>query len=227
VIYVAGMFQGLTLTWWNSIVFARGRDSLESMTWANFRELVIKKFCPSNEIQKLEQEFWELEMTRADHMGYTIRFQELAQIVPHLVTPESKWIERYIWGLAPQIRSTVMGSGCKTIQEIIEISAALTDDAIRSGKLEETELFGDQSGDENQSEEEEDQSEENQSEGYQSEEETDRVVRNCGVTNYRSTPYAGSRPKCNRCNYHHEDDCPVCRKCHEVGHYAKYCKNRN
>jgi hypothetical protein len=48
VMYVAGMFLGPVLTWWNSIVYARGRDYLESMTWADFKKLVIKKFCPSN-----------------------------------------------------------------------------------------------------------------------------------------------------------------------------------
>jgi hypothetical protein len=101
VIYVAGLFQGATLTWWNSIVSARGRDSLESMTWPEFKELVLKEFCPRNEIQKLEQEFQGLQMLGSAHQEYTTRFQEVAQLVPHLCTPESRWIERYIWGFAP------------------------------------------------------------------------------------------------------------------------------
>jgi hypothetical protein len=61
VIYVAGLFRGSALTWWNSIVHARGCDGLEYMSWPEFKELVLNKFCLRNEIQKLEQEFQGLE----------------------------------------------------------------------------------------------------------------------------------------------------------------------
>ncbi|GJV01414.1 hypothetical protein Tco_1334983 [Tanacetum coccineum] len=40
----------------------------------------------------------------AGHAAYTDRFHELARLVPHLVTLESRMIERYVYGLAPQIR---------------------------------------------------------------------------------------------------------------------------
>ncbi|GJS34644.1 hypothetical protein Tco_0533026 [Tanacetum coccineum] len=43
-------------------------------------------------------------MDGAGHAAYTDRFHELARLVPHLVTPENKRFERYIYGLAPQIR---------------------------------------------------------------------------------------------------------------------------
>ncbi|GKF91062.1 hypothetical protein Tco_0274763, partial [Tanacetum coccineum] len=42
-------------------------------------------------------------MVRAGHVAYTNRFHELARLVPHLVTCENKRIERYIYGLNPQI----------------------------------------------------------------------------------------------------------------------------
>ncbi|GKG00588.1 hypothetical protein Tco_0302278 [Tanacetum coccineum] len=41
-------------------------------------------------------------MTGANHAGYTDRFHELAKLVPHLVTPESVRIKKYIAGLAPE-----------------------------------------------------------------------------------------------------------------------------
>ncbi|GJY38080.1 putative reverse transcriptase domain-containing protein [Tanacetum coccineum] len=43
-------------------------------------------------------------MVEAGHAAYTDRFNELDRLVPHLVTPESKRIERYVYGLALQIR---------------------------------------------------------------------------------------------------------------------------
>ncbi|GJT19498.1 hypothetical protein Tco_0878204 [Tanacetum coccineum] len=43
-------------------------------------------------------------MARVGYVAYTDRFHELARLVPHLVTPDNKRIERYIYGLAPHIR---------------------------------------------------------------------------------------------------------------------------
>ncbi|GJT24074.1 putative reverse transcriptase domain-containing protein [Tanacetum coccineum] len=45
-------------------------------------------------MQKLETEFWKYAMVEAGHAAYTDRFHELARLVPRLVTPENKRIER-------------------------------------------------------------------------------------------------------------------------------------
>ncbi|GJV35475.1 putative reverse transcriptase domain-containing protein [Tanacetum coccineum] len=46
------------------------------------------------EMQKLETELWNHAMVGAGHAAYTDRFHELARLVPHLVTPKSRMIER-------------------------------------------------------------------------------------------------------------------------------------
>ncbi|GJS95281.1 reverse transcriptase domain-containing protein [Tanacetum coccineum] len=102
--YIAGLFIGKTLTWWNTQVQTRGREAAVGMTWEDFKDLMIKEFCPNNEMQKLKTEFWCHVMVGAGHAAYTDRFHELARLVHHLVTPENKRIERYIYDLAPQIR---------------------------------------------------------------------------------------------------------------------------
>nr|GEX82481.1 putative reverse transcriptase domain-containing protein [Tanacetum cinerariifolium] len=53
-----------------------------------------EEFCPNHEMQKLESELWNHDMVGAGHATYTDRFHELARLVPHLVTPESRMIER-------------------------------------------------------------------------------------------------------------------------------------
>ncbi|GJR77309.1 putative reverse transcriptase domain-containing protein [Tanacetum coccineum] len=58
--------------------------------------MLIQEFCPSHEMQKLESELWNHDMVRAGHAAYTDRFHELARLVPHLVIPESRMIERSI-----------------------------------------------------------------------------------------------------------------------------------
>jgi hypothetical protein len=98
VTFTTRMFQGPALTCWNTIVSARGTDAVDEMPWTEFKELMLKKFCPRNEIQKLEQEFWKMSLNGPTHQEYTTRFQEVSQLVPHLSTPESKWVERYVYG---------------------------------------------------------------------------------------------------------------------------------
>nr|GEV44400.1 hypothetical protein [Tanacetum cinerariifolium] len=59
-------------------------------------------------------------MVRAGHYAYTDRFHDLARLVPHLVTPECKRIERYVYGLAPQIREMVAAMEPNTMQKAIK-----------------------------------------------------------------------------------------------------------
>nr|GEZ68677.1 reverse transcriptase domain-containing protein [Tanacetum cinerariifolium] len=100
------------------------------------------EFCPSHEIQKLETELWNHAMVRAGHAAYTDRFHKLARLVPHLVTPESRKIERYVYGLALQIRGMVAATEPKTMQKAVQISGALTNEAIRNGSIKKTEERG-------------------------------------------------------------------------------------
>ncbi|GKF40682.1 hypothetical protein Tco_0124024, partial [Tanacetum coccineum] len=70
-------------------------------------------------------------MVGAGHTAYTDRFHELARLFPYLVTPESRKIKMYVYGLAPQIYRMVTSTEPKTVQ----ISDALTDEAVRSGSI--------------------------------------------------------------------------------------------
>ncbi|GKA41421.1 hypothetical protein Tco_0734014, partial [Tanacetum coccineum] len=70
----------------------------------------------------------------AGHAAYTDRFHELARLVPHLVTLESRMIERYVYGLALQICGMVAATEPKTMQKAVQISGALTDEAVVGNK---------------------------------------------------------------------------------------------
>nr|GFC48358.1 reverse transcriptase domain-containing protein [Tanacetum cinerariifolium] len=58
-------------------------------------------------------------MVEAGHAAYTNNIHELARLVPHLVTPESSMIKRYVYGLASQIRGMVAAMKPKTIQNVV------------------------------------------------------------------------------------------------------------
>ncbi|GKB51146.1 hypothetical protein Tco_0901899 [Tanacetum coccineum] len=109
------------------------RDLIEKEE--EFKALLVEKFCPSNEIEKLETDIWNHAMVGANHAAYTNRFYELANLVPHLVNPESKRIERYIHELAPQIRGMIRATQPTTIQSAILKAGALTNEAVRCGTL--------------------------------------------------------------------------------------------
>nr|GEW20093.1 glucose and ribitol dehydrogenase-like [Tanacetum cinerariifolium] len=67
-------------------------------------------------------------MVKASHAMYTDRFHELVRLVPNLVTPESRMIERYVYGLTLHIRGMVAAMEPKTIQKAMQISCALIDE---------------------------------------------------------------------------------------------------
>ncbi|GKB31370.1 putative reverse transcriptase domain-containing protein, partial [Tanacetum coccineum] len=102
--YTVGSFVGKALTWWNSQIRTLSREVAVSMSWNDFKFIMIQEFCPSHEMQKLESELLNHAMVGAGHAAYTDRFHKLARLVPHLVTPESSMIERYVYGLAAQIQ---------------------------------------------------------------------------------------------------------------------------
>ncbi|GJZ91597.1 putative reverse transcriptase domain-containing protein [Tanacetum coccineum] len=133
--YAASFFVNKALTWWNTQVQARGREAAIGMSWNDFKALLVEEFYPSNEMEKLENEFWNHTMVGANHVVYTNRFHELAKLVPHLVTPESSRIKRYIHGLAPQIHGMLRATQPTTIQSAILTAGILTDEVVRCGTL--------------------------------------------------------------------------------------------
>nr|GEZ10115.1 putative reverse transcriptase domain-containing protein [Tanacetum cinerariifolium] len=121
---------------------ALSREVAVSMSWNDFKFMMIQEFYPSHEMQKLESELWNHTMVEVGHAAYTGRFHELARLVPHLVNLESRMIERYVYGLAPQVRKMVVAIEPKTIQKDVQISDALTNEAIRNGSIKKVEKRG-------------------------------------------------------------------------------------
>ncbi|XP_076905048.1 uncharacterized protein LOC143560683 [Bidens hawaiensis] len=92
-------FKSRAVVWWNALRNDQGSDLVVSMPWEELKEAMKKEFCPEHELQRLEAEFWELKHIGGDNSAYSNRFHELSCIVPHLVTPETSDIQKYIRGL--------------------------------------------------------------------------------------------------------------------------------
>nr|GEW34892.1 putative reverse transcriptase domain-containing protein [Tanacetum cinerariifolium] len=81
----------------------------------------MEEFYLSNEMKKLETELWNHVMVEAGHAAYTDKFHKLARLIPHLVTLESRKIERYT---------------------VVQIYGALNDEVVRNGSIKKVEKRG-------------------------------------------------------------------------------------
>ncbi|GJS86899.1 putative reverse transcriptase domain-containing protein [Tanacetum coccineum] len=50
------------LTWWNTHVMTVTHDVAYSMTWVDLKKKMTDKYCPRNEMKKLEAELWNLKV---------------------------------------------------------------------------------------------------------------------------------------------------------------------
>ncbi|GJS37371.1 putative reverse transcriptase domain-containing protein [Tanacetum coccineum] len=115
------------LTWWNSHVMTVTHDVAYAMTWVDLRKKMTDKYCPRNEMKKLEAELWNLKVIGTDVVRYNQRFQELALLCVRMFPEESDKIERYVGGLPDMIHGNIVASKPKTMQEAIEMATELMD----------------------------------------------------------------------------------------------------
>nr|GFA68549.1 putative reverse transcriptase domain-containing protein [Tanacetum cinerariifolium] len=108
-------------------------------------QMMTDKYCPRNEIRKLEMELWELKVKGTDLESYTQRFQELAFLCGRMFFEESDKIEKYVGGLPDMIHESVVASKPKTMQEAIKIATELMDKR-ECPKLKNNNNHGNQSG---------------------------------------------------------------------------------
>ncbi|GJR99436.1 putative reverse transcriptase domain-containing protein [Tanacetum coccineum] len=203
------------LTWWNSHVMTVTHDVAYSMTWVDLKKKMTDKYCPRNEIKKLEAELWNLKVIGTDVVKYNQRFQELALLCVRMFPKESDKIERYVGGLPDMIHGNIVASKPKTMQEAIEMANELMDkrvSTIAERQAENKRKF------------------ENTSRNNQSQQQQQNKWKNTGRAYTAGSgdkkQYGGSRPLCSKCNYHHDGPCaPKCYKCNKYGHIARDCRS--
>ncbi|GJT62140.1 putative reverse transcriptase domain-containing protein [Tanacetum coccineum] len=171
----------------------------------------VEEFYPSHEMQKLETELWNHVMVEVGHVAYTDRFHELARLVPHLVTPESRKIERYMYSLALKICGMVAAMELKTIQKVVQISNALTDEAVKNGSIKKVE----------KRRKVEEPSKDKNGRGDNKRTRTGNAF--ATTENPVGRENMGPWPKCTTCNPYHAPGgpCHTCFNCNRLGYLAK------
>ncbi|GJZ45388.1 putative reverse transcriptase domain-containing protein [Tanacetum coccineum] len=125
--FATGTLTEESLSWWNSFAQPIGIEEAYKITWVKFKKLLIKKYCPRTEVQKMEDEFYHLTVKGNDLKTYVRRFQELATLCPTIVPDSDKMMEVFIEGLPRSIEGNVTASKPQTLEEAINIAQRLMD----------------------------------------------------------------------------------------------------
>ncbi|GJV31666.1 reverse transcriptase domain-containing protein [Tanacetum coccineum] len=120
--FATGTLTEEALSWWNSFAQPIGIEEAYKITWVEFKKLLIKKYCPRTEVQKMEDKFYHLTVKGNDLKTYVRRFQELATLCPTMVPDSEKMIEVFIGGLPRSIEGNVTACKPQTLEEAINIA---------------------------------------------------------------------------------------------------------
>nr|GEX60182.1 reverse transcriptase domain-containing protein [Tanacetum cinerariifolium] len=71
-------------------VFFRTNKEAYKITWVKCKKLLIKKYCPRTEVQKMKDEFYRLTVKGNDLKTYVRKFQELETLCPTMVSDSEK-----------------------------------------------------------------------------------------------------------------------------------------
>ncbi|GJS84998.1 hypothetical protein Tco_0751539 [Tanacetum coccineum] len=118
-------FEGRALTWWNGNVQTLGLANANQIPWSNIKAMMTTEYCPSTEIQKMEQELWTLTLKGDDIEAYNNRFHELVLMCPELVSTEKKKIKKYIRGFLEGVKGNVTSSKPATLHDAINMAREL------------------------------------------------------------------------------------------------------
>ncbi|KAI3695434.1 hypothetical protein L1987_78431 [Smallanthus sonchifolius] len=230
--YATSVFQNRALTWWNGEKRNRGIEVALALPWADVKALMTNEFCPRNEVKKLEAEFWDLKQDSGESLSYTTLFHELSLLMPHMVTPLSRAIEKYINGLPMQIQDTLLGSNPSTLEEAIRLATTLSDNHVKAGTL--SKKGAKKAIEKSTTEPTKETKAESSFNGKKRKGRNFTIITPAAplvqvaptTFNPNKKPYVGTLPICNTCKFHHTANvpCRLCTTCGHYGHWANTCR---
>ncbi|GKD30269.1 putative reverse transcriptase domain-containing protein [Tanacetum coccineum] len=91
------------------VKFATATLHVRALTWWN-SQIMIDEFCPTEEVQRLEDKLRHLKLRDMNIVAYTERFNKLALLCHDVVPNENKKVELYIKGLPEIIKGKTTSS---------------------------------------------------------------------------------------------------------------------
>nr|GEV88611.1 hypothetical protein [Tanacetum cinerariifolium] len=224
--------EGRALTWWNENVQTLGLANANQIPWSNLKAMMTNEYCPTTEIQKMEQELWTLTLKGDDIEAYNNRFDKLALMCPELVPTERKKIEKYVRGFPERIKGNITSSKPATLHDAINMACELVKQAVqgratRIGESNKRKWEDHQRNTNNNNPNNNNNNRNRNNNHHQQQNRRQETARAYAAAPAEGRGYARNLPRCNRCNSHHNGQCPPkCRKCQRTGHQEKDCRVR-
>ncbi|GJT94515.1 putative reverse transcriptase domain-containing protein [Tanacetum coccineum] len=204
--FAIGTLTEEALSWWNSFAQPIRIEEAYKITWVEFKKLLIKKYCPRTEVQKMEDKFYHLTVKGNNHKTYVRRFEELATL----------------WN--------VTASKPQTLKEAINIAQRLIDQVTKHTPVQVSSdhkrKFNDRRTFNNNNYRNTNTN--NRYNNHQPQQNRrQETFRSYAVTPTENNGYTGNRPLCKKCTLHHIGPCTVkCNTCNKVGHLTKNYRNK-
>nr|GEX88936.1 reverse transcriptase domain-containing protein [Tanacetum cinerariifolium] len=236
--FATGTLTEEALSWWNSFAQPIGIKEAYKLSWVEFKNLLIKKYCPQTKVQKMEDKFYHLTVKGNDLKTYVRRFQELATLCPNTVPNTKKLMEVFIGGLPKSIEGNITASKPQTLEEAINITQRLMDQVTKHNSMQGT----------NDHKRKFDDSRNTDNNNYPNDRNNNNYQNNCNnnynnryndhhqqlnrrqeaIKAYTFNPtknswYAGNLPLCRRCRLHHTGSCCV----RKVDCVLSFCKDNS
>nr|GEV22028.1 putative ribonuclease H-like domain-containing protein [Tanacetum cinerariifolium] len=217
------------LSWWNYFTQPIGIEEAYKIIWVEFKMLLIKKYCPWTEIQKMENEFYHMTVKGNDLKTYVRRFQELVTLCPTMVSNSKKMMEAFIGELHRSIEGNVIASKPQTLEEAINIAQRLMNQVTKhtlvqvpsdhKQKFDDRRTFNNNYRNTNTN---------NCYNNYQPQQnQRQEAVRAYATTPAKNNGYNRNSPLCKKCILYHTGPCTAkCNTCNKVGHLTKNCNNK-
>nr|GEW17046.1 putative reverse transcriptase domain-containing protein [Tanacetum cinerariifolium] len=230
--FATATLHGQALTWWNSQVATLGREVENAGSWAEVKQMMTDEFCPTKEVQRLEDELRHLKLRDMNIAAYTERLNELAILCLVAIPNEKKKVELYIKGLPEIIKGETTSSRPVTLNEAVRMAHALMEQKIQAKNERIAEGLKRKWENNNQG----NNNNNNHNRGNYQNNNHHNQNNNPRQNNARAMTTAqntganqtGVAPKCNRCGRCHFHKCPPrCENCRRIGHKAKDCQGKN
>ncbi|GJW20013.1 reverse transcriptase domain-containing protein [Tanacetum coccineum] len=227
VVYAASTFEGRALTWWNGNIRTLGLENANKIPWTEFKEMMTTEYCPDTEIQKMEQELWNLTLKGDDIETYINRFHELSLMCPELVPTENKKIKKFIKGFPERIKGNITSSKPSSLHDAVNMARELVEQSVQ-GKASRSGDGGKRKWDDNRRNNQGDNNRNrNNQQPSNKRHETTKVYAAAPVGPTDRKGYTGPHPYCDKCNWHHVGACAkMCARCRKRGHEEKDCRVR-